>query len=49
MAARHPIYAEADLVVESANGSPQATVDVVLEALAGVPGLTAPWSGEDRR
>lgn len=44
VAIRHPIYAEADLVVESENGSPQATVDVVLEALARYPGLTLPWT-----
>lgn len=48
MAVRHPIYAEADLVIESENGAPQATVDLVLEALAKVPGLTAPWTGDTR-
>lgn len=46
MQQRYPIYAEADLVVDSENGSPQATVDLVLEALAGVPGLIQPLGGE---
>jgi shikimate kinase len=46
MEIRHPIYAEADIVIESGNGSPQATVDLVIEALAAVPGLTAPWTDE---
>ena len=46
MEVRHPIYAEADIVIESENGSPQATVDLVIEALARVPGLTTPWIDE---
>ena len=33
MEKRHPIYAEADIVVDSRDGPPEATVDRVLEAL----------------
>jgi shikimate kinase len=39
MERRYPIYAEADLVVDSDNASPQATVDALLRALEGAPGL----------
>ncbi len=46
MEARHPIYAEADIAIDSENGSPQTTVDLVIEALAKVPGLAAPWIDE---
>jgi shikimate kinase len=35
MAARYPIYAEADLVVDSIEGPPDAMVDAVVAALAG--------------
>jgi shikimate kinase len=35
MAARHPVYAEADLVVDSDDSPPEATVDRVIEALRG--------------
>ncbi len=33
MAERHPIYAEADIVVDSVDGPPEATLDRVIEAL----------------
>src|SRR5690606_26501805 len=33
VAERHPVYAEADIVVDSARESPEATVDRVLKAL----------------
>ena len=42
MLVRHPVYAEADLVVDSDAGSAQVTVDAVLAALGSVPGLTLP-------
>ena len=42
----HELLTEADIVIESENGSPQATVDLVIEALARVPGLTTPWIDE---
>jgi len=35
MAARHPIYAEADVVVDSLDGPPDAVVDAVIAALGG--------------
>ena len=40
MADRHPVYAEADIVIDSARESPEATVDRLIEALRASPGLT---------
>jgi shikimate kinase len=34
---RHPIYAEADVVVDSGEGSPEATVSRAIAALAACP------------
>jgi shikimate kinase len=34
MAARYPIYAEADIVVDSVDGPPDTMVDAVIAALA---------------
>lgn len=42
MAARYPVYAEADLTVESSDGPPDATVDRVIEALTGLLAAKAP-------
>jgi shikimate kinase len=39
---RHPVYAEADLVVDSGEGSPEATVARALEALAACPSAMMP-------
>jgi shikimate kinase len=39
---RHPIYGEADLVVDSSNGSPEATATRVIAALAACPLATSP-------
>jgi shikimate kinase len=39
---RHPIYAEADAVVDSGEGSPQTTVTRAIAALAACPLATLP-------
>ena len=39
MAARHPIYAEADLAVDSIEGPPEAMVEAVIAALVGWPAV----------
>jgi len=39
MAARYPVYAEADVVVESLDGPPEAMVETVVAAIAGLPGV----------
>jgi shikimate kinase len=39
---RHPIYAEADLTVDSGEGSPEATANRVIAALAACPMSTIP-------
>lgn len=44
IAERYPVYAEADIVVDSLDGPPEATLDCVVEALARHLG----WSGESR-
>ena len=41
IAERYPIYAEADLVVDSVDGPPEATLERVMAALAGFPGAAA--------
>jgi shikimate kinase len=48
MESRHPIYAKADVVVDSSDGSPEATVVRALAALAACPLATTPPDGEDR-
>jgi shikimate kinase len=43
MAERHPVYAEADIIVDSADGPPEATLERVLAALAAArPAAPAP-------
>ncbi len=37
MAVRYPVYAEADVVVDSADGPPEVTIDRVLLALENYP------------
>jgi shikimate kinase len=39
---RYPVYAEADLVVDSGEGAPEATVTRAIAALAGCPRATLP-------
>ena len=46
MAERYPVYAEADIVVDSGNGSPRRTVNAIVEALASLQGEA---SGRQRR
>jgi shikimate kinase len=41
MATRYPVYAEADVAVDSLDGPPEAMVDAVLAALAGCPAMRA--------
>ena len=41
IAERHPIYAEADITVESAHGPAEATLDRVMAALAQHVGATS--------
>lgn len=41
MQERYPIYAEADIVVDSLDGPPEATLETVLEALRQFLGVTA--------
>jgi shikimate kinase len=41
MALRYPVYAEADVAVDSRDGPPEAMVDAVIAALAGMPALAA--------
>lgn len=48
MESRHPIYAKADVVVDSSDGSPEATVVRALAALAACPLATTPPDAEDR-
>ena len=48
MESRHPIYAKADVVVDSSDGSPEATVVRALAALATCPLATTPPDGGDR-
>ena len=44
---RHPIYAEADIVVDSSDGSAEQTTTRVIAALANCPfGVAAPRCGE---
>src|SRR5215471_8978741 len=43
---RHPVYAEADIVVDSSEGSPEATVTRVLAALAACPSAQTPPNEE---
>jgi shikimate kinase len=42
MERRHPVYGEADLVVDSGNGSPESTAARVISALAACPLATTP-------
>jgi shikimate kinase len=42
---RHPVYAEADLVVDSGDGSPETTVTRAFAALAAYPRTTMPPEG----
>jgi len=44
MAERYPVYAEADITVESLDGPPEATVVQVADALASYLGVAAPAS-----
>ena len=44
---RHPVYAEANIVVDSSEGSPEATVTRVLAALAACPLARTPPDEED--
>jgi shikimate kinase len=46
---RHPIYGEADVVVDSSDGSPEATATRVISALADCPRATTPPCPEARR
>jgi shikimate kinase len=39
---RHPLYAEADVVVDSGEGSPEATVSRAIAALAACPRASLP-------
>ena len=43
---RHPVYAEADVVVDSGEGSPEVTVSRAIAALAACPFATAPLRTE---
>ncbi len=43
---RHPIYAQADIVVDSGDGSPEATVVRAISALAACPLATTPPDAE---
>jgi shikimate kinase len=43
---RHPVYAEADMVVDSGDGSPEATVTRAIVALAACPLATMPPDAE---
>jgi len=49
MERRHPVYALADLTVDSSEGSPEATVNRVLAALAACPLTSTPPYAEDQR
>lgn len=42
IAERYPIYAEADIVVDSVDGPPEATLERILAALERHPGIKAP-------
>lgn len=46
---RHPIYAQADLTVDSGDGSPESTVVRALAALAACPAAATPPSPESER
>ena len=39
MAARYPIYAEADMAVDSVEGPPESVVETVIAALAQCPAV----------
>lgn len=45
---RHPVYAQADVVVDSGEGSPEATVSRAIAALAACPIATTPAQTEGR-
>jgi shikimate kinase len=45
---RHPVYAEADVIVDSSAGSPEATVTHAIAALAACPIATMPPDAERR-
>lgn len=45
---RHPVYAQADIVVDSGEGSPEATVSRAIAALAACPIATTPAQMEGR-
>jgi len=45
---RHPVYAEADVIVDSSAGSPEATVTRAIAALAACPIATMPPDAERR-
>jgi shikimate kinase len=45
MALRHPVYAEADVTVESSDGPPEATVERVMQAIAACGRRHAPAEG----
>ena len=47
--ARHPIYARADLVIDSGEGAPETTVTRVIAALAACPLAHTPPEEEDAR
>ena len=44
---RHPVYAEAALVIDSGEGAPEATVARVLAALGGCPAAHRPPEGDE--
>lgn len=46
---RHPVYAEADLVVDSSEGSPEATVARAIAALVAFPLATTPPDAESEQ
>lgn len=49
MVRRHPVYGEADLVVDSGNGSPESTAGRVIAALAACPLAITPPPSEPQK
>jgi shikimate kinase len=49
IAARHPVYAQADLVIDSGEGAPEMTVTRAIAALAACPLAHTPPEEEDAR
>ena len=46
---RHPVYAEANVIVDSGEGSPELTVTRAIAALAGCPLATTPPAAESEK